>query len=282
MEAISMQQQVRIISKIILNFSALILTVAFSGRIEANPAFLLQQGMVVPQSPDTIANLKLWLKADSLDGTADGTPIGIWNDSSSNGFSVSQATSAYQPVFKTNQVNGKPVLRFDGTHMSMKGAFTGSITDKTMFVVVRLATLTPGSAGCDPVSIQTGASGSFDAIVYSEYTQKRWHNGSDYFTRTPATVSPTDETSTSPLLIAIRSTTSSYILYRNGSQLQSTASYSPITFNAGDFVIGQRLSGTTNGYHNGDIAEILIYNRALTSAERLQVEDYLNKKYGLW
>ena len=30
---------------------------------------------------------------------------------------------------------------------------------------------------------------------------------------------------------------------------------------------------------NGDLAELIIYNRALTPAERLAVEDYLNAKY---
>jgi hypothetical protein len=31
----------------------------------------------------------------------------------------------------------------------------------------------------------------------------------------------------------------------------------------------------------GDIAEIVIYNRGLTEAERNQIHDYLRKKYGL-
>jgi hypothetical protein len=34
-------------------------------------------------------------------------------------------------------------------------------------------------------------------------------------------------------------------------------------------------------YWNGDVAEVIVYGRALTEAERTQVEDYLAKKYGI-
>jgi hypothetical protein len=35
-----------------------------------------------------------------------------------------------------------------------------------------------------------------------------------------------------------------------------------------------------NTHFAGDIAEVLVYNRALTESERVQVEDYLDRKYG--
>jgi hypothetical protein len=37
----------------------------------------------------------------------------------------------------------------------------------------------------------------------------------------------------------------------------------------------------TQGFFHGDIAEVLIYDRALTEAERTSVDRYFNKKYGL-
>ena len=37
---------------------------------------------------------------------------------------------------------------------------------------------------------------------------------------------------------------------------------------------------TTNW--NGDLAELIIYDRALLDSERLAVEDYLNAKYGIF
>jgi hypothetical protein len=237
--------------------------------------------------PLSIQNLKLWLRADTLTGTADGTAISIWKDQSGNGFDLSQGTAVNRPIFKTGQANGRPVLRFNGSTQYMQGSFTGSITSKTMFVVARLGTLTPiGSAyGGGAVSVQSLDGYSFDSIVYNEHTAKRWMNGSDSFTRTPLMVAPSDETSIGPHVITIRSTTSSYTLYRNGQQLQTTTSYSPSTQTNGLFSLSARhiISGTpvSNGYWNGDIAEVLVYDRALTEVERQKVETYLRSKYGL-
>ena len=41
-------------------------------------------------------------------------------------------------------------------------------------------------------------------------------------------------------------------------------------------------TGTSfNQFWKGDIAEIIVYARVLTDAERAKVEDYLAKKYGV-
>jgi hypothetical protein len=67
-------------------------------------------GPVTPLDPSTVAGLKLWLKADSL-ALADGAAVTTWTDSSGNG---NNATAVGAPVFKTNILNGKPVIRFVG------------------------------------------------------------------------------------------------------------------------------------------------------------------------
>jgi hypothetical protein len=38
--------------------------------------------------------------------------------------------------------------------------------------------------------------------------------------------------------------------------------------------------GLNNSTFNGEVAEILVYNRALTTSEAAQVESYLSLKYG--
>ncbi|MBM4253141.1 MAG: LamG domain-containing protein [Deltaproteobacteria bacterium] len=240
-----------------------------------------------PTGPQSISSLRLWLKAETLTGTADGTAIWTWKDQSGNGFDLSQSTAANRPTFKMGQINGRPAVRFNGSTNYMQVAFTGSITSKTMFVVAKLGTLTPSGAayGGAAVTVQSADGYTFDAIVYNEYTVKRWMNGSDGFTRTPSMVSPTDETSIGPHIVTIRSTTSDYALYRNGQLLQSTTTYSPPTITNGTFNLSARhiINGTpvSNGYFNGDIAEVIVYDRALTEVERQRVEAYLRTKYGL-
>jgi hypothetical protein len=85
------------------------------------------------QTPDQIAGLKLWLKADSL-SLSDGDPVSTWADSSGNGNDATQGTAGLRPLYKTNIVGGKPVVRFDGTDDYL--ALTGlNLTDFTAFVV---------------------------------------------------------------------------------------------------------------------------------------------------
>jgi len=68
-----------------------------------------------PLLPSDLSNLVRWYKADSF-ALADGTPIGgggnTWIDQSASGVNAAQATAGNRPVFKTNIVNGKPVIRF--------------------------------------------------------------------------------------------------------------------------------------------------------------------------
>ena len=233
--------------------------------------------------PASIPNLKLWLRADSITGVADNGSVASWADSSGNGFALSQATGSSQPIFRTNQINGKPVLRFNGAGQFLQANFTGTVTGKTMVVVTTLATLTPtgtAAAGC-PLTVQRADGLVFDAIDYNESALKRWHNGSDNGYRNAATVSPVDETTLGPHIIAIRSATTSYILYRDGLVLQSTAAYSPPSISNGKFNVAYRHTGGGNPYYYGDIAEAIIYDRAISDAERHRLEYYLSNKYNL-
>lgn len=60
-----------------------------------------------------IPNLKAWYDATTLTG-ADGSSVSSWLDQSGNEAHMFQGTSAAQPILKTNILNGRPVVRFDG------------------------------------------------------------------------------------------------------------------------------------------------------------------------
>ena len=55
-----------------------------------------------------------WFKADALTGLSDGDPVDYWANSAAILTPATQATSGSQPLYKTNIVNGLPVVRFDG------------------------------------------------------------------------------------------------------------------------------------------------------------------------
>jgi hypothetical protein len=54
--------------------------------------------------------------------------------------------------------------------------------------------------------------------------------------------------------------------------------------NPGEALPNLYIGGTGTVYHEprqGDLAEIIVYGRVLSDQERMQVEDYLAKKYGV-
>src|SRR5262249_3876940 len=82
-----------------------------------------------------LGDLLVWLKADSR-GWTNGTPVSVWPDLSDARNDAAQATAAGRPLVVTNDMNGKPALRFDGTNDSMGFPdFFRSQTQAEFFVV---------------------------------------------------------------------------------------------------------------------------------------------------
>jgi hypothetical protein len=133
----------------------------------------------------------------------------------------------------------------------------------------------------------SAATDNFNNLGFSEYITSRWYNGSSGFARTPNTVSATNETSTSFLLMNWSIANNNFVIRRNGTQLSQTASYT-WTMTAGSiFQLGWRVSpllfspGSFAGAFRGYIGEIVAFNSQLSTSQRQQVEGYLASKWGL-
>lgn len=68
-----------------------------------------------PFEPTEISGIKGWWKADSI-SQADGSSVSAWLDSSGNEAHMYQSSASAQPTLQTNELNGYPVVRFDGTN----------------------------------------------------------------------------------------------------------------------------------------------------------------------
>ena len=65
------------------------------------------------------AGASLVLDARYIAGLANAAAIGTWADRSRSGNDATQATEANKPTYRTNILNGNPVVRFDGTNDSL-------------------------------------------------------------------------------------------------------------------------------------------------------------------
>ncbi|HNX90171.1 MAG TPA: PKD domain-containing protein, partial [Paludibacteraceae bacterium] len=71
-------------------------------------------------SPANIPGLNLWLKADT-GVSLNGSQVMVWHDQSGQGRDAWQTVPDQQPVFVTDELNGMPVLRFDGINDQING-----------------------------------------------------------------------------------------------------------------------------------------------------------------
>jgi len=69
------------------------------------------------------------------------------------------------------------------------------------------------------------------------------------------------------------------MMYLNGN---FSAQASEVTsFLVDSLRVGCYYFNSNTGFHNGYIAEVIIYNRALNTEERKSIEAYLSKKYAI-
>jgi hypothetical protein len=88
--------------------------------------------------PTDVSGLQWWFKADAIGGLSDDDPVGTWADSGGGGFDTTQGTAGSKPLYKTNQLNGKPSVRGDGSDDVLSNtAYSHAATSLTIFAVLR-------------------------------------------------------------------------------------------------------------------------------------------------
>lgn len=216
-----------------------------------------------PFVPTDIAGLTLWLKADAL-ALSDNDPIATWTDSSGNGNDATNGTAGQQPLYKTNIINGKPVARFDGTDDGL--VYTTGVTDCTVFCVASLIALTVDYA---PFAIS--GTGGF-RMVSKVPANNNWGTFAN-----SAPVSAGEDLALGTFnYLELKTSGTALTLYRNGVQKATDTNHSQGT--SGNQV-GKE--GGAGRFVNADIAELLVYDTALSDANRGLVETYLAAKYAI-
>lgn len=210
-------------------------------------------------SPSDISGLKLWLKADAITGLSDGDLLSTWEDQSGQN---NDATAAgdLRPTYQTSEINGLPIVRFDHSNDYMT---TPSITmsSQTIFLV-----LIGTAANCYVMSFNNGDNENGVIYGFVSNTIEIYNN--------PRVQGGT--ANAYGVFTIIRESGVGTETRKNGSTVNTSGSV--WTTNTGFVGIGATAVGGTFG---GDIAEIIVYNSALSGGDLTNVETYLADKYGL-
>jgi hypothetical protein len=233
--------------------------------------------------PSHLSGLGLWLRADSL-AQANGTQVDTWIDESSNAFIFSN-TGAPRPYFMTNVQNGLPVLRFGGGNqlnltpdVAVLNTFVSSTGNHTTIFIVQKQTGTAANNstfGWGAVDFETER-----LSCHLTYADALYFDcGADQTSGRMTVAQPAGWDDAFHVVELFRNGNAGEICVDN--VVLSSAGFvgAPITLAA---TRPMRIGEMGGFFLTGDIAEMVIYKRALSSTERDQVRDYLNDKWAVY
>ncbi len=252
--------------------------------------FKLQQAVnLTKNSPvNGILNLVGWYETSfeesfSDNESEDNSKISLWNDlntQSSIKRNATQATDSNKPLYIKNAFNGAlPALRFDGASDYMDFDGTSLIqSNYTVFVVEQrrgngstLNCFIAGTTRSTNQNLHMGYRGS------TTVTLAHYGNDLNYASAVSAYSSPQPRIFT----FRLNSNIGKEIWLNGGTAADSSATQSAYISSYGGSSFGRSVNSTSTFYYVGDIAEIIIYNRALKNEERQSIEAYLSAKYDI-
>jgi hypothetical protein len=202
-----------------------------------------------------------------------GSGVNTWIDLSNSNNTATQGTGANQPVLTANAINFWPSLKFNGTSQNL--AFpTGfsSFTGTSIFYVVAPTAVT---AGARLIDLGNGATSNNIQIQLPTSTGAAFHV---YNAAADSSVTSSSALTLSQFhLLEVVDTGTTATIYTDGVQgNQGTVNAINNVSRANNF-IGQSSTGTN--FFNGQIAEILAYNTAVSASQRSAIESYVAQRY---
>lgn len=195
--------------------------------------------------------------------SADGNLIYRINDKSGNNYYLAQSTESKRPLYKTNIVNGKSVGSTIGiTNGELRGnTFNSSTTGATIFIVVYYT-------GVGAFYMQ-----NYVRFYTADYYGKIRNYAGSWLDSAP-NVFPEQEWG---IISFDMDTNCSITQYKNGTSVK-TGDAGTISSNILTAIFS---SGSAN-YGIGYVGETVMYSGILASADRAQVETYLNNKWAIY
>ena len=229
------------------------------------------------------AYMLCWLRCDvnvTYGGT--GSSVSLWQDQSGQGYNASQSNATNQPSLVTNAINALPAINLNGSTGFLQfpaAGFSEISSGLSIFIVLKPTAVTAGS---QILNLGTGISNDYNIGLEINASSE-----AEYFvyTSTGATMTSVSlgsaMTTSAQLIEVVQSGTSASIYLRGGSVVTNNSMNAiPAPTNGRpNSYLGQGSGG--GNYFNGEVAELLIYQTALSTAQRQAIETYLINKYNL-
>ncbi|MFO0846473.1 MAG: hypothetical protein U0797_29575 [Gemmataceae bacterium] len=252
----------------------------------ADPKLSVTRGLALWLDAARLAEAR---KAAGLSALKDGEPLEVWPDGSGAKKDVTQRDVGARPTYR--QAEGFRAVRFDGRGKYLGLSSAGqSFKEATVFVV---AAPYPNRDGF-PAFLSMGAKGKNDFETGLNIDQAVGVPPRFEFVNVEGAGSQgaknlAKEASPHGAVVRLCVTSvpgkSGTALWINGKRQADRDRAAGTVLRADELLVGARyytLGGPPQprGFLHGDIAEVLVYDRALDDADRAAVEKYLSAKYG--
>ena len=254
------------------------------------PAATTSSAAPAPKGPSAIPNvtlaadasipgtgLALWLTGDDATKSAVGGKLASWTNPLLPNVSATASEATAQPSVAVNAINGHATVRFDGEANMLKTNIDispASWPDVTVIAVFSSTTDAPNPLR----SVYGDDNGDYDR---SAGLDDRSGDGKNYviFAGDQGVAGYFALKANQPYLSTDQYTATAFSGWVNGKP-----SLTRSETHWGEALPNMYIGGTGtsfNQFWKGDIAEVIVYARVLTDAERTKVEDYMAKKYGI-
>jgi hypothetical protein len=262
------------LSVVAIIISALIGGVVAAKRLTQNSKLVAARSLTKNSPVNDIDGLVVWYETtmpQSFDENADdnNTQISTWYDLGPN---KNNATSGGGATYTENVLNGLPILRFNGSSSYFN--FDGTPLASSNYTVIAVEIRTSTKSLNYFVSGGNSSKNRKPHLGYRNNTSLTFAQyGNDYDVAVLGYTSPIPRIHVFRFNSAVGKT-----LHVNGSELinqtTSNAKTGLVSYNNAQI-------GRYGSYYEGDIAEIIIFNKHISDNERKDIEQYLSKKWGI-
>jgi len=248
------------------------------GRTIATKAKLQAAQLLTTQSPvHDIENIVAWWETTSANSfneteAQNAATVSVWKDINSKSLvaiNMTQTNPNDRPIYKTNVMNGLPMLEFRGGDNYFNiadGTVPYGDSNYTVFIVAKFG-ICAGS--CNILASGAASSTNLNSFQYNSSSVRNSWNASALTT--------TAAVNNLHIYNFTYSNSSGRKIFIDGIQSASDASSGRTSTNAANYLGSTSASAGIDGY----VGEVIIFDRNLKSEERKSVEKYLSNKWGV-
>ena len=221
----------------------------------------------------------IWLDAAQISAN-NGDPVAAWPDKSGNGNNFSQGNVTRQPTFRSNDINAEPSVDFFQDYLELGATASFNSSDFSQFIVTKADNNV--HVGIIMRSAYTSGASSGSSTYWGTFLTT---NGNQFYshTRTSSSAGVNTQlgyqTGYNILSSVISSVSGNISGYFNNNFTTTGFGYNSTPTGHLLTRIGANSTTTPGQYYLGNVAEVVVYNIALNSAQRNIVNNYLAARY---